>query len=77
MPTFSETQKILQKGFTTTTDSELLEALKVERELFTQSRDVVMKVMTDELIRRKVYPENTPEGNPNDVYAMVSGWGAY
>jgi len=28
------------------------------------------------LIARKVYPAETPEGNPNDIYSMVSGWGA-
>lgn len=80
MPTHEpEAQKLeaVQKILANITDDELLEALKDERELLTRSSKEVMKVMIDELIRRKVYPENTPEGNPNDIYTMVSGWGAY
>jgi hypothetical protein len=68
-----KTQSILS-GYS---DAELLEALKCEREKFSKSNKTVMKLMIDELIRRKVYPESTPEGNPNDIYTMVSGWGAY
>jgi hypothetical protein len=79
MPTYEEAQKIeaVQKILSSATNDELLEALKDERELFTRSNKEIMKIMIDELIRRKVYPENTPEGNRNDVYTMVSGWGAY
>jgi hypothetical protein len=79
MPTYKEAQKLeaVHKILANITDDELLEALKDERELFTRSSKAVMKVMIDELIRRKVYPANTPEGNPNDIYTMVSGWGAY
>lgn len=67
----------LQALLKTANDDQLLQALKAERELFTGSNKEVMKVMIDELIHRKVYPETTPEGNPNDVYGMVAGWGAY
>lgn len=79
MPTLKEAQdlEVAQQVLATASDSELLEALKQERELFTESSEVIMRIMIDELIRRKVYPENTPEGNPNDIYTMVSGWGAY
>jgi hypothetical protein len=35
-----------------------------------------MKEMIDLLIVRGVYPPETAPGNPNTVYAMVSGWGA-
>jgi hypothetical protein len=59
------------------TNVDLLEALKNERALFSRSSKAVMKIMIDELVCRKVYPETLPEGNPNDVYMMVSGWGAY
>ena len=59
------------------TNDELLEALRAERELFARSNKARIKAMIDELIRRKVYPENTPEDNPNSVYTMVDGWGAY
>lgn len=79
MPTHEEALKIeaVQRILSRVTDDELLEALKDERELFSRSSEAVMKVMIDELVRRKVYPETMPEGNHNDVYAMVSGWGAY
>lgn len=75
MATLSEAQKIeaIKKVFPITTDSELLEALRVELELFTQSSSSIMKVMIDELIRRKVYPESTPVSSLNDIYTMVSG----
>lgn len=69
-------QKV-QATLDTAPDDQLLQALKDERDLLTRSSEEVMKVIIDELIRRKVYPESTPEGNPNDVYKMVSGWGAY
>jgi hypothetical protein len=74
-----EVQKLeaVQKILDGITDDELLKALKDERELLTRSSKEVMRIMIDELIRRKVYPETTPEGNPNDIYTMVSGWGAY
>lgn len=75
----TEAQKLetVRKTLIDLTDDELLEALKDERGLLIQTSNEIMKIMIDELIRRKVYPENTPEGNPNDIYAMVSGWGAY
>lgn len=79
MSTPEETQKLedVQRILATASDDELLKALKDERELSTRSNKTVMRTMIDELIRRKVYPENTQEGNPNDVYDMVDGWGAY
>ena len=58
-------------------DSDLLEMLQSERSKFTQSDPIAIKGMIDELIRREVYPKETVEGNPNTVYQMVSGWGAY
>lgn len=58
-------------------DEELLQGLSRERELFSRSNSEVIKILIDELIRRKVYPETTPEWNPNTVHQMVSGWGAY
>lgn len=54
----------------------LLDALDKERRKFTESDKAVMHALVDELIARKVYPSETVEGNPNDVYSMVSGWGA-
>lgn len=77
MPPETEAQKRVQEILFDITDDELLEALKGERELFTRSNKAMIKAMIDELIRRKVYPESTPEGNPNDIYGMVNGWGAY
>lgn len=77
MPTEEDKLKAIKAILANITDEDLLVALKDERELFTRSSEAVMRVMIDELIRRKVYPESTPEGNPNDIYAMVSGWGAY
>ena len=53
----------------------LLDALRDERHKFTQSDKAVMRAMIDELTTRKVYPAETPPGNPNDVWTMVSGWG--
>lgn len=35
-----------------------------------------MKQMIDALIARGVYPAETVEANPNNVYSMVDGWGA-
>jgi rubredoxin len=58
-------------------DDELLQGLSRERDLFSLSNPEVIKLLIDELIRRKVYPETTPEENPNTVHQMVSGWGAY
>ena len=58
-------------------DLTLLQLLSSERELFTLSDKTFMHTIVDELIRRKVYPEDTPEGNPNSVFTMVEGWGAY
>ena len=79
MSTPEETQKLeaVQRILATSSNDELLEALKNERELFTRSDKTAMRIMVDELIRRKVYPESTTEGNPNDIYEMVDGWGAY
>lgn len=57
------------------TDDALLAVLSDERSKFTQADDKAMKVMIDELVRRGVYPSQ--EGKTNDVYSMVSGWGAY
>lgn len=54
----------------------LLDTLDEERRKFTTSDQALMKQMIDELIRRGVYPAETPEHNPNSVYTMVSGWGA-
>ena len=56
-------------------DNQLLEFLNAERERFTLSDVRIKHVFVDELIRRKVYPEETVEGNPNDVFTMVEGWG--
>jgi hypothetical protein len=58
-------------------DETLLQMLDVERGKFTQSDSDKIKYYIDTLIERGVYPKETVEGNPNDVYAMVSGWGAY
>ena len=38
-------------------DEELLQGLSRERELFSRSNSEVIKILIDELIRRKVYPE--------------------
>jgi hypothetical protein len=35
-----------------------------------------MKQMIDTLIERGVYPAETVDANPNNVYSMVSGYGA-
>ena len=56
---------------------ETLEALKEEREKFTEDNEGVMRRLVKKLQRLGEYPEETQEGNPNDVWAMVSGWGAY
>jgi len=58
-------------------DTQLLEFLNAERERFALSDARIKHVFVDELIRRRVYPEDTVEGNPNDVFTMVEGWGAY
>jgi hypothetical protein len=77
MPLEKDKLQAVQAILNTADNDQLLQALNDERELFTKSNKEVMRVMIDELIRRKVYPETTPEENPNDVYRMVSGWGAY
>jgi hypothetical protein len=58
-------------------DLTLLQLLDQERNLFVLSDKTFMQTIVDELIRRKVYPEDTVEGNPNSVFTMVEGWGAY
>jgi len=58
-------------------DLTLLQILDQERNLFSLASKEIMHFLVDELIRRKVYPEDTPEGNPNSVFTMVEGWGAY
>lgn len=58
-------------------DETLLQMLDVERGKFTKSDSDKIKYYIDTLIERGVYPKETVEGNPNDVYTMVSGWGAY
>lgn len=58
-------------------DQTLLQILRDERELYALADKTFMHTIVDELIRRKVYPEDTPEGNSNSVFAMVEGWGAY
>jgi hypothetical protein len=58
-------------------DDQLLEELKKERAKFTESDDALMKDMINILIERGVYPKGTAPGNPNTVYQMVEGWGAY
>lgn len=77
MPTEEDKLKATKAILANVTDEDLLVALSEERELFTRSSEAVMKVMIDELIRRRVYPESTPEGNPNSIFMMVSSWGAY
>ena len=57
-------------------DQTLLQILRDERELYALADKTFMHTIVDELIRRKVYPEDTPEGNSNSVFAMVEGWGA-
>jgi hypothetical protein len=54
----------------------LLSALTTERSAFTRSDPLLLRLMIEELIRRKVYPTDTVEGNPNSVVTMVEGWGA-
>ena len=58
-------------------DDQLLDFLRAERDLFALSDNRIKHLFVDELIRRKVYPKETVEGNPNDVFTMVEGWGAY
>jgi len=62
--------------FDNLSDDALLNALDKERQKFTASDQGAMRQMVEALIARKVYPAETPEGNPNDIYSMVSGWGA-
>lgn len=54
----------------------LLDALAAERRKFTGSDEPKMREMVDELVLRKVYPDKPVSGNPNSVFAMVSGYGA-
>jgi hypothetical protein len=55
----------------------LLTALDKARNRFVWDQDQVeIKSMIDALIARGVYPAVTVEGNPNDVYTMVTGYGA-
>lgn len=58
-------------------DDDLLDELDDERQKFTAADSNVMRRMVDELIRRGVYPAETVEGNPNNVFTMVEGYGAY
>ncbi len=58
------------------TNDGLLDALDEERRKFIDSDKARIRSMIDELIRRGVYPAETVPDNPNDVYTMVSGWGA-
>ena len=58
------------------TDEALLDALDAERQKFTWSDDALMRSMVADLIARGVYPAQTVDGNPNDVWAMVMGYGA-
>jgi hypothetical protein len=65
------------------TDNEvLLRMLDEERSGLDENRHhrepdkAKMRQMIDALIARGVYPAKTVEGNPNDVYSMVDGWGA-
>jgi hypothetical protein len=59
-------------------DSALLEKLAEERLPRGRSRnDILFRTMINELIIRKVYPEETFADNPNSVLSMVEGWGVY
>lgn len=52
----------------------LLDLLDEERHKFMDSNKGFMNAMCDELVVRGIYPTN--EGKTNNVYQMVSGWGA-
>jgi predicted RNA-binding Zn-ribbon protein involved in translation (DUF1610 family) len=56
-------------------DNTLLDALDHERKKY-PANETVMREMVVTLIARGVYPSETVEANPNDVWTMVSGWGA-
>lgn len=56
---------------------ELLERLKEEREKFTEADKIKMTALVCKLIEIGEYPEQTVPGNPNSVFDMVQGWGAY
>lgn len=56
---------------------ELLIALSEERAKFTKSDDDKMRYLISKLIEMGEYPAETAEGNPNTVWGMVDGWGAY
>lgn len=58
-------------------DRKILAELQEERQLFTKSDPQKMAAIIEMLIERRVYPRETPEGNPNSVNTMVDGYGAY
>lgn len=61
-----------------TSDEDLLVILDRERRKSTQARKMVLLACVDSLIRRRVYPAQTLNGNPTrDPYKMMEGWGAY
>lgn len=58
-------------------NTRLLELLSRERAKFTKADEELMKGYIKELQSRGVYPMETVPGNPNTVFQMVQGWGAY
>lgn len=55
----------------------LLKLLNEERGKFTESDHRRIKLFIAALIEKGEYPSETVEGNPNSVWQMVKGWGAY